>query len=119
MNKTSHIFKIFTQVEWAQFCADGVFKGSAVDTADGYIHISAAPQVQSTLDTHYTTGEPLVLASIDPKNLQDHLKWEVSRDGMEFPHYYASLEMEHIEAHYDLSASGQGRYDASKIIGQA
>ncbi len=116
MDKTAHIFKIFTQAEWGQFQQNGVFEGSALDKSDGFIHISAGPQLQGTLDKWYTNGAAVVIAAIDPANLEAHLKWEVSRDGAEFPHYYAPLEMAHIEAHYDLSPDAQGRYDVTHII---
>lgn len=116
MNKDALIFKIFTTAEWAQFQADGIFHGSALDKADGFIHISAGPQVQGTLDKYYTTKASIVMAAIDPTKLADKLKWEVSRAGAEFPHYYASLMSEHIEAHYTLSADEQGRYDVSHIL---
>jgi uncharacterized protein (DUF952 family) len=34
------IYKILSRSEWAVAEAEGLFKGSAVDLADGYIHFS-------------------------------------------------------------------------------
>jgi uncharacterized protein (DUF952 family) len=119
MNKEALIFKIFTESEWLQFQIDGVFHGSAVDKADGFIHMSAAGQVQGTLDKWFTSKERLILATLDPLALKDDLKWEVSRGGAAFPHYYASLTLDQIEAHYRLSPDAQGRYDVSHIVSES
>lgn len=84
-------FKIFTADQWVQFQADGVFHGAPVDLADGYIHLSAADQLQGTLDKHFTGQTGLVIAEIDLLALGDLVKWEVSRGGALFPHIYGSL----------------------------
>ena len=119
MNKEALIFKIFTESEWLQFQIDGVFHGSAVDKADGFIHLSSGTQVQGTLDKWFTSREALILAAIDSAMLKDSLKWEVSRGGATFPHYYASLTLDQIEAHYRLSPDAQGRYDVSHIVSES
>ena len=84
-------FKIFTADQWAQFVSDGVFQGAPVDLADGYIHLSAADQVQGTLDKHFAGQTGLVIAEIDLSALGETVKWEVSRGGALFPHVYGVL----------------------------
>jgi uncharacterized protein (DUF952 family) len=86
-------YKILTADQWAQFQADGVFAGAPVDLVDGYIHLSAADQVQGTLDKHFAgpDGKPqagLVIAEIDLTLLGDAVLWEASRGGALFPHVY-------------------------------
>ena len=88
---TTTAFKIFTAEQWAQFEADGVFHGAPVDLADGYIHLSAADQVQGTLDKHFAGQTGLVIAEIDLSALGETVKWEVSRGGALFPHVYGVL----------------------------
>ena len=63
-------FKILTAAQWAQFEADGLFKGAPVDLADGYIHLSIADQVQGTLDKHFMGQDGLVIAEVDLPPLQ-------------------------------------------------
>jgi uncharacterized protein (DUF952 family) len=92
-------FKIFTADQWAQFVSDGVFHGAPVDLADGYIHLSAAEQLQGTLDKHFAGQTGLVIAEIDLGALTDTLKWEVSRGGALFPHVYGVLNMTAVLAH--------------------
>jgi uncharacterized protein (DUF952 family) len=97
-------FKIFTADQWAQFTRDGVFHGAPVDLADGYIHLSAADQVQGTLDKHFAGQSGLVIAEIDLDALTDTLKWEVSRGGALFPHVYGVLNMAAVLGHKVLDS---------------
>ena len=68
MTGTAHsatAYKILTVDQWAQFQADGMFHGAPVDLADGYIHLSAEPQVAGTLDKHFAEQSGLWLARVD------------------------------------------------------
>lgn len=84
-------FKILTPDQWAQFVADGMFHGAPVDLQDGYIHLSAADQVQATRDKHFAGQTALVIVEIDLGLLGDLVRWEVSRGGALFPHVYGAL----------------------------
>jgi beta-hydroxylase len=84
-------FKILTADEWARFQADGRFEGSPVDRADGFIHLSAADQVEGTLARHFAGKAGLVLAEVDLAALGDTVRWEESRGGALFPHVYGAL----------------------------
>lgn len=86
-------YKILTADQWAQFEADGVFRGAPVDLADGYIHLSAADQLQGTLDKHFAGQSGLVIAEVDLTALGETVKWEVSRGNALFPHIYGALPM--------------------------
>lgn len=86
-------FKVLTGDQWKQFEADGMFEGAPVDLADGYIHLSAADQLQGTLDKHFAGQSGLVIAEVDLSALGNTIKWEVSRGGALFPHIYGLLPM--------------------------
>lgn len=86
-------FKVFTAPQWAQFETDGLFHGAPVDLADGYIHLSAAAQLQGTLDKHFAGQQGLVIAEVDLAVLGAAIRWEVSRGGALFPHCYAPLPL--------------------------
>ena len=93
-------FKVLTAPQWAQFQADGLFHGAPVDLADGYIHLSAAAQLQGTLDKHFAGLTGLVIAEVDLAALGDTVRWEPSRGGALFPHSYGPLPMaavRHVE----------------------
>ena len=86
-------YKILTASQWAQFQSQSVFTGAPVDLADGYIHMSTADQLDETLAKHFAGQIGLVIATIDLAQLGDALKWEASRGGALFPHYYGALPM--------------------------
>jgi ornithine lipid ester-linked acyl 2-hydroxylase len=86
-------FKILTGEEWADFQASGRFEGSPADRVDGFIHLSAADQVDGTLARHFAGRNGLVLAEIDLAALGDSLRWEESRGGALFPHLYGALPL--------------------------
>lgn len=111
MKRDRHIYKVLTLEEWTEFETAQNFAGSFLDKKDGFIHLSAGSQLQGTLDKYYTSGDDLVLAAVMTDALSDHIKWEASRGGAEFPHYYAVLQMEHLSWHKRLEADTQGRYD--------
>jgi uncharacterized protein (DUF952 family) len=86
-------FKILTGEQWARFQAEGCFEGSPVDRADGFIHLSAANQVEGTLERHFAGQSGLVLAEVDLGALGDAIRWEESRGGALFPHVYGALPL--------------------------
>ena len=89
-------YKILTAGQWAHFRRHGVFHGAPVDLDDGYIHLSAADQLQGTLDKHFAGQSDLVIAEVDLAALGESVKWEVSRGGALFPHIYGPLPMEAV-----------------------
>jgi uncharacterized protein (DUF952 family) len=91
-------FKILTADQWRQLQANGVFHGAPVDLADGFIHLSAADQVQGTLDKHFAGQTGLVIAEIDLDSLGSLVRWEVSRGGALFPHVYGDLPLSTVIA---------------------
>lgn len=95
-DRPSTAFKILTGGQWKKFLAEGTFAGAPVDVADGYIHLSAATQLQGTLDKHFAGQEGLVIIEVDLAALGDLVKWEVSRGGELFPHIYGDLPMDAV-----------------------
>jgi uncharacterized protein (DUF952 family) len=86
------IYKLLGAAEWTAARAAGVFAGSAVDLADGYIHFSAADQAEETARRYFSGRRDLVLLTVDAEALGEALKWEPSRGGALFPHLYAPLK---------------------------
>ncbi|AHE54774.1 hypothetical protein NX02_15465 [Sphingomonas sanxanigenens DSM 19645 = NX02] len=84
-------YKVLTADQWAAFESAGAFDGAPVDHADGYIHLSAADQLQGTLDKHFAGQSGLAVLTIDLALLGDTVRWEESRGGALFPHVYGVL----------------------------
>lgn len=85
------IYKICAAAEWRAAERAGVYRGSAVDRRDGFIHFSTAEQVAETAAKHFAGQRDLVLVSVDAGSLGDPLKWEPSRGGALFPHLYGEM----------------------------
>lgn len=92
----ARIYKILSQTEWAAAQAKGVFEGSAVDLADGYIHFSTAAQAGETARRHFAGQDDLVVLALEAEALGEALVWEPSRGGDLFPHLYASLPTDKV-----------------------
>jgi uncharacterized protein (DUF952 family) len=86
------IYKILDGGDWGAAVAAGLFAGSPVDLADGFIHFSTAAQAQETARRHFAGRRGLVLAAFDSDSLGEALRWEPSRGGDLFPHLYAPLD---------------------------
>ena len=90
---TDIIYKIEDAAAWSKAEAVGHYTGSALDLADGFVHLSGADQVRETADKWFTGREGLVLVHINADALGPGLKWEASRGGALFPHNYGPLPM--------------------------
>jgi uncharacterized protein (DUF952 family) len=87
------IYKICPAPAWREAERAGVYKGSADDSRDGFIHFSSAAQVAGTAGKHFAGQDDLLLIAIDPDTLGDALRWEPSRGGELFPHLYGELDL--------------------------
>jgi uncharacterized protein (DUF952 family) len=85
------VYKICPRTEWQAAVADGVYRGSAVDRRDGFIHFSGEDQVSETLRRHFAGQRDLLVIGFDPADLGSALRFEVSRNGALFPHLYGEL----------------------------
>ncbi len=90
------IFKIVHNLEWTAALMPKVFRGSAKDKEDGFLHFSTSQQLAGTLARHYADATDLVLVAVNVNALGDDLKWEPSRDGEIFPHLYSALNLHHV-----------------------
>ena len=105
---TDPIYKLLDRGEWEEARASGAYEGSAVDRADGYIHMSTAAQLAETGRRHYAGREGLVLVAIDPTALGEALRWEASRGGDLFPHLYGPLPLSAALSERALSVAEDG-----------
>jgi uncharacterized protein (DUF952 family) len=90
------IIKLLRPEEWATFQAAGVFAGSADDLRDGYIHLSTPEQAPTTAAKWFAGVEGLMAIGFDSTALGAELRWEPSRNGELFPHYYSVLRIEDV-----------------------
>lgn len=85
------VYKIATVLDWRQAAACGYYAGSPDDLRDGFIHLSSKSQLSGTLEKHFRGKTGLVLIAFEDDRLGPGLKWETSRGGELFPHFYGRL----------------------------
>lgn len=104
----SRAYKVLTTPQMEQWLAEGVFTGAPVDVADGYIHLSALPQLAETIDKHFAGQQGLFIAAVDLPTLGAAVRWEASRGGALFPHVYGHLPLSAMVAHGPLVRGADG-----------
>lgn len=109
------IYKITPASAWREAERQGVYKGSADDLRDGFIHFSTAAQVAETARKHYAGQTGLFLVAVDADALGDALRWERSRNHELFPHLYGDLDLGAVTGILDLRARSDGYHDIPEL----
>ena len=104
------VYKVMTEAAFEASWSQGHFTGSADDLRDGFIHLSAAHQLEATLAKYFAGQEDLVLLAVDAERLGPDLKWETSRGGALFPHLYAPLDLAAVLWAEPLTLAQDGRH---------
>lgn len=100
------VYKLLTEADWTAAEAAGA-TATALDLADGYVHLSTSAQVRETARRYYA-GQPRVrLLRFDLAALSNIL-WEPSRGGDLFPHLYGPLEIAHADGAWWLLPGPDG-----------
>ena len=105
------VYKVCSKDEWDQAIINQFYSGSDVDNKDGFIHLSTKKQLHETVTKHFRGNKNLIIISFSIKKIQDKLKWEVSRNGELFPHYYGNLEIKCAENTYNLYLNADGIHE--------
>jgi uncharacterized protein (DUF952 family) len=104
------IYHVCKKAEWEAARRRGAYAGSSQDTADGFIHFSAGPQVAESVAKHRAGQSGLVLLSVNAAALGAALKWEPARGGALFPHLYGELPLTAVRKVDDLPLDADGRH---------
>jgi len=104
------IYKIEDKDIWNAALKAGKYDGAPIDLNDGYIHFSTADQARETAARHFAGRQNLIIAAIDTNALEPFLKWETSRGGALFPHYYGKLDMKAVVQTFDLPLGENGEH---------
>jgi uncharacterized protein (DUF952 family) len=109
------IYKICPASAWREAERQGVYRGSADDLRDGFIHFSAASQVAATARKHFFGQTGLFLIEVDADALGDRLRWEPSRDDELFPHLYGELDLGAVTGVLGMHARSDGTHDIPEL----
>jgi uncharacterized protein (DUF952 family) len=110
------IYKICSASAWREAERQGVYRGSADDLRDGFIHFSTASQVSETARKHFAGQTGLFLIDVDADALGDALRWECSRNDELFPHLYGELDLGAVIAVRDLRARSDGYHEIPELV---
>jgi len=103
-------FKLLRPDEWTAWRESGIFTGSPVDIADGYIHLSARAHVRETAEKWFADVDPAILVMVDLPSLGDTVTWEPSRGGALFPHVYGTIPSDAVARHSKLRLGPDGKH---------
>ena len=109
------IYKICSASAWRKAERQGVYRGSADDIRDGFIHFSLPSQVAETARKHFFGQTGLFLIEVDADALGDALRWESSRDDELFPHLYGELDLGAVTNVLDMHARSDGSHDIPEL----
>jgi uncharacterized protein (DUF952 family) len=109
------IYKISPASAWREAERQGVYRGSADDLRDGFVHFSTAAQVAETAKRHFSGQTGLFLIEVDADVLGDSLRWEPSRNDEMFPHLYGELDLGAVTAVLSLRARSDGTHDIPEL----
>jgi uncharacterized protein (DUF952 family) len=109
------IYKICPASAWRDAERQGVFRGSADDIRDGFIHFSAASQVAETAQKHFFKQTDLLLIAVDADALGDRLRWERSRNDELFPHLYGELDLGAVVGVHSMRRRSGGLHDIPEL----
>jgi uncharacterized protein (DUF952 family) len=109
------IYKICPASAWREAERQGVYRGSADDVRDGFIHFSTAAQVAETASKHYFGQTGLFLIAVDADALGEALRWEPSRNDELFPHLYGELDLGAVTGVLEMRARSDGSHDIPEL----
>jgi uncharacterized protein (DUF952 family) len=110
------IYKICPALAWREAERRGVYRGSADDARDGFIHFSTASQVMETAKKHFFGQADLLLVAVDADMLGEALRWERSRNDELFPHLYGDLDLGAVIEVRDILTRSDGTHDIPEIV---
>jgi len=100
-----NLYKILTHQEWEISKASG-FITTELDLNDGFIHLSNAAQLSTTLALYFSEHEEVILLLPELKQIQDKLIYEAvdsqSKRSGKFGHLYAELKVSQISKSWAL-----------------
>lgn len=106
----AYVYKILTPAEWAEFDSSNLFTGAPIDQKDGYIHLSTPEQTAETLQLHFSLHKEVIVLEFSAHDLNDHLKYEPSRGGQLFPHYFGHLKKDWVKQVWTVGQNEAGEF---------
>jgi uncharacterized protein (DUF952 family) len=116
LRQVRRIYKICPASAWREAERQGVYRGSAVDLRDGFVHFSTASQLAETVAKHFFGQTGLFLIAVDADALGEALRWEPSRNEELFPHLYGELDLGAVTDVLELRTRPDGTHEIPELV---
>jgi uncharacterized protein (DUF952 family) len=104
---TGFLYHMASRADWEKAEIEGVYRGSADDLRDGFIHFSTAEQVIESAARH-RAGQSDILLIVVAEDSLPSWRWEAARSGALFPHLYGDLPVKSVVGIHDLPLGADG-----------
>jgi uncharacterized protein (DUF952 family) len=102
------VYKVDDAAAFEQAQRKGAYAGAPLDLKDGFIHLSSAVQLPETIRLHFRGRKALLLIALKTADLGDGLKWEKSRGGDLFPHFYGRFDFRAVAWTSPIEVDAEG-----------
>jgi uncharacterized protein (DUF952 family) len=109
------IYKICSGSAWREAERQRLYRGSADDLRDGFIHFSTLSQLAETARKHFFGQAGLLLIEVDADALGEALRWEASRNRELFPHLYGQLDLGAVITVRELRERSDGSHEIPEL----
>ena len=109
------LYHLCTEKNWQNASKKALYAGSETDLRDGFIHLSTGEQIGRTAELYFKGVKKLLLLTIPSREIHDHLKWEISREGQFFPHLHGKLSPSSVKEVKRLKIDSSGNHVIPKL----
>jgi hypothetical protein len=90
------IYKILSEHQWTKLKSEGIFNGTDMDLASGYIHMSKTPkQVERIINKYYKKTGKIYILHICSDQLEKLIDEPIS-NGDIYAHLYQPLSLDYV-----------------------
>ena len=109
MQQKGFVYHLVPPEVWEKAMVEGRYTVASLKT-EGFVHMSTEAQLFETAAVHLGQYDELIVLRLPVRWRKDKLKWEESRDGALFPHYYGPLELELVEQTMAIEKQSDGSF---------
>ncbi len=113
-----HVYKLIDPTIIPRIKQSGFVPPSALDVADGFMHLSTQEQYIETANLHYKDFAQIYALEIEITPFLPFLKWEAAkkRNNALFPHLYTELPASAITKLIPLIRHDDARFSAQSAL---
>lgn len=103
------IYHITNKKDWEESIAKGEYSGDTLAT-QGFIHNSTLEQVLEIANSRFVGRTDLVLLQIEESKVKPELKFELAKNGQEYPHIFGPLNCDAVVKVFDFKPESDGSF---------